>query len=1476
MCNKIPMLSTCCKWNGTGCIPDKYSTICWDSMEEPPEGAMFCDDYNSWNDETLCKKIAGDPWYMPCEWNNNTERCKFKEDDVFGTGEKNILKLENRKNCEAAGGQWVTESYCQGNATISTGRCEMKFEEKTNCNLHCSACDYKSDRTAWSSLSKAKKACMGSDSGICDFTEDSTAENGYGKCRVNEEIKKGIAGDCDDDCASCYYYGSPSAEDSADRPSSFCRNSDAKCKWIPDADYPNDESKGKCAPQTEKTCEDKCTKCGSQKSCVNKGAKGGDTGMDAQCKWDETDGCLPQSGADQMEICDNGKDDNSDGKIDCADSMCFGECFAEFTDVGLDCFGYNDETSCSDAGCVWMSETWGEWCDMPGANCYSYDGTNQTACEAEGCDWHSGFGGFCEENWDKGSNCMDLSQSDCEGSSGQINNCTWVIDDYCSESGGYCDPDPNYEGEWYDCIQHDMDGNATCETAGTEDSSGVLPCNWYLDSWCESQGDSAGYCDHVSFACFQYDENKSECQANSDWCMWITDDYSPSGGYCEGKMMSGGEDSCWSQSNQTLCENAGCTWMSGFCDPPGFGGEMMPGMGGGEMQGMGGMGMSCFKHDGNQTACEGQLGCGWFSESQPFCDIDFSSDCPQYSYSQSACENATLTGGKCIWNSQGGFCDEKPFECHWNETLESNLSLCDAHALCQSTGNDCEPICFSKGTSESCSGTSGCRWITGWCDPANSAQFFGKMEGGAPIPLGTDASNDVSQAEIDITGFGLKDLPDAYGFGVQVRDVAEAAACNNKYIASLGNSGNGDNTTKFYWYIDSDGNDQTGCDSRDNEQSGFEYYFSNSWVYDTSTQTVNENPKAYKCSGGSWTTTSGIVPTSSRQKMCSEVGGAMIAVEKGDINVSADNEMRVYVASAGKGKNETNPDDYVDNVGYATAGAYDFSFDDFNMYGFESDKTKSNSKAGMDKGYVDNSEINCFTQAGCANWECEGHKFCVENQYGVEAQGYTDTKTPLVQSMYKETYPDAVFMALFTDKLANTNLSFYGTDSSCKSLNASVSSDALSRGMYELKDYVEIYDRKLGYDLSESTVYYYKIKICDENGKCGSSKCSNFTTEPADDCGFCNFVTRINKPSTWEIYYDLDADNTYEHWQGNECSPKAGMKTNYTTGRGANIKLMKSDNSSYFEFLNVRLTKTGTRPKIRNISGANALEEGTATTSSGATIGYVGMIEKTRDKIINNLFPEKCHIKVPGSGNCNKLYHCDNNGENCVDRTSEATLNSSGSSYCVWEIPCEFSRWYGGEPGDYTAATTTDDDSDSGGGGGGGSVIAGNATGGRAASYVYSGTASAGDKISFSIKDKEFRMELIYVTEEVTRISFEGYRYFTLDNEEMAELDIDEDGTNDVMVKSTYVEDNVAKLSLKQLAIKEEVEAAPPKEEAAGLEEAPAEEEEAVQPPEEHKPEALAGPEEPSRSVAGGIIAAVALVALVVLLVLKAKRKDQA
>ncbi|MFH1500315.1 MAG: hypothetical protein ABIE22_00005, partial [archaeon] len=1389
LCNSIPMLSTCCSWQNSTCTINRMTTACWDQMTEPPTGAMFCEDYNAYNDYSLCTQIAGDPWYMPCEWNNATGNCQFKSNSVFGNASQSLTKIDNKKNCEAAGGKWITENYCEGNISVPSGRCEYKFDEEDNCKKSCFGCENKDSNGNAVNASSAESACLGSSLGFCEFTADPSAPNGAGYCKAKSQFKKGIANDCDTDCGACTFLGDPNNNDTAKRPSSFCRNSKANsagggCKWVIDN---STEQKGYCVNKGEKTCEDACDRCATRDNCANIG-RTKIANQSGSCEWSGTDNagtCVANIGED-VEICWDGIDNTDDTLVDCADPACYTDSFCGF--VQGDCSGWN-VTQCSlehNDSCEWVVDQWGSWCDFKGSQCWKYNINEPNCTSNTNCAWTNGTGnGWCEMDWSINEQCMGLSEANCLSAE----SCTWTNDtwclgggnstEWCQTAGGWCDHNSMVPSN---CWQHSSTSNCNndsscswhtdewaqpqCEVNWTGncwqyyDSSGCVSagCNWTVDSW-------GGYCRDNYDQCWSYWNSQTNCLAVTDGsgnklCSYSGQNCQPvcfnqtnsqdgtlcnlqSGCYWKDELgwcEDAGSSDCWSTDaslNETNCvavEN--CRWKSdGWCDPKDSGFSSASASLGG---GVGSMGGDCWKYDGNQSLCTNKsiinVSCGWFNEPNPWCEVNWGQECWRYD------SNATLCAAQGCWfknDSWGAHCMNAMEQCWQNESYNqwSNPSgwedACNSNPNCNTTAwSNCEPTCFQSSSVATCQANSGCRWVTGWCNPAGMNSMFSSMESGAPIPLGGDVcdGSETNSSHVDICGFGMKDMDNAWGIGSGVASFENASICNKEKLSSfvMGGGGmggdfgmgdfanekigSGNETVKYFVYLDSDGNSSLGC-SFNSTVGGFEFRFRYVAEWSANTSKTVETFNVYKCKNAAWEATD-VKISAWKNKMCGEMGGPMLAIEKADLLkyptlYSSTADLRIFVATADATHNISVPSDTA-GPSWTSPGSIDFSINNMMDVGAGGSAQYEDL---MRQGFV--SYEDCYNEldddlngdTDCYDWACEFADVCASA--GVNAAGYQDTSSPTVTGVKIEEYPDAALIMYDTNKPTNGTLIFYGNDSQCLSKNASVYDTGILKSVvreFKLWHHAQIYNdggtESLSFALVNDTQYYYKLKVCDSSGKCGVSKCSSFMTSSQSRCGYCNFVTRLKAPTSWVVSYDLNQNGTYDHVQGQVCGPKAGMKTNYTDGRKADVKIEKSDNSVYFEFINVTLTKSALNDKVRDFESAGSIID-------DATELHVGFPAASRDKIINNLHPEKCRVKIPFTGTCNKLYHCDDDGNNCQDRTSDATLISADS--CIWELPyCEFSTW--DADGNPAPAGSEEEDLSSGSGGGGGGGGGANAT----------------------------------------------------------------------------------------------------------------------------------------------------------------------
>jgi len=1240
MCNSIPMLSKCCEWRGTTC-EETFLTTCWDQMEQPPEGAMFCEDYNSYDNQQLCDQIAGPPWFMPCQWDAEEEQCHFKGDNFFGENQTGkLFEIDNKMACESAGGQWITESYCDGEIAVPAGRCEPKFDQMNNCDKACFACELQGNGSAHADGAAAETACEESKMG-CQFVNDTTAPNGFGYCEVKGIFKSGAAGDCQNDCNGCTYL--PNAQ-------VMCDSSKAGCKW--------NSALNVCVDNTEYTCSDACDRCYDTASCVNYGR-----GAPGACTWSDESMLCQNANGQATEVCWNGDDDNDDGMVDCADSQCVADPACGAT-TGVNCFLYKNNESCFNAtGCAWMSDSWGGWCDMKGAMCWQESG-DQAGCAAlnDSCSWWPAMGGAsCELDWENiGEPCWAHmnNQTACEADT--ANNCTWTLDDK-GGMGGFCD---------------------------------YLPI---------AQGDG----------CYEI-RNNATCLANAS-CTWLQDGPDPQFGHCDIALMEHCRDL---QSNLTACDaDPMCRSLTGYCDPIGFGG-----------QNTGEGGMNCPLFNGDEASCLEQTGCAYMvNQMGGGCDINRTCSQPLYANNQTLCEAAG-----CVhkaWTEQQPWVECYPEEesCFRNQTLQQNATACNESAACtwrqfnQGDPGHCEPDLFTNQDPGSCTGAGGI-WVDGFCNDAKSVQSFQSMEMGAPVMLGVDDDDSAGGDETEIIGFGMKDMEKDFGFGAMVLDLSQSAICNGQYLEN-GQQGQGNQETKYFLYLDTDGSQTGNCAAHhDALQTGYEFFFS--YGASSGESSVTETMIAYRCNGGAWAATD-IKLSAFRSMMCQQIGGPMLAVDKGGLMrfpalYNPEEEMRVVVAIANGSGNRSSVSDYA-GPGWYTPGAVDFELEDVFGQGVNTAKYEDVLRQGF------NAYEDCYNDVDddkdalidCNDYDCAYAQVCAN--IGVNAPGFEDKLTPMIVGVKIEQYPDAALVMYDTNKPANGTLHFYGNDSTCAGNEVAIFDVGIQKRStvreFKVWHSGHLNQETLGYALQAGTKYYFKLEICDDDDKCAKSKCSELKTAPANACKYCNFVTRIKAPAGWYVSYDADQDGSIEHVQGQVCGPQAGMSTNYTEGRLADIYLFDNlnrtaSNASGIVFLNTTLTKSALNQKVRDVESAGAFRSGTQN-----NVPYAGLPRETRDKIVNSLHPEVCRVVFPApAAGCAAagLWHCDDAVTSCEER-DDAVLISAANSLCEWQVPyCEFSVWAGGD------ATSTGGDGGDGGNGGGG----GGGGGGGAPSSQYGNSYS--------------------------------------------------------------------------------------------------------------------------------------------------------
>ncbi|MCH7850914.1 MAG: hypothetical protein IH845_04700 [Nanoarchaeota archaeon] len=854
------------------------------------------------------------------------------------------------------------------------------------------------------------------------------------------------------------------------------------------------------------------------------------------------------------------------------------------------------QTACTTSAlgfCSWTAENNSfnglGWCDYPeemedgGAmtcdnNCASCDFMNDpygsclesVASNGTGCKWvndSSVATGYC----------VDKGTKTC------FNDCfSCFSDNACLDSNVSC----TWDDSFYLCKPQGFDGEI-CFDGVDNDGDTLIDCgdpDCGFDNFCGG-GAFGGDC----FA----QENEETCNQTiafgSDNCVWINDTWNPNG-WCD---MPGAN--CWQFDDDLIaCGNeAGCTntttLSGGFCD-----------------LNFTTMNTADCWGNSNEGDCTGASGCQWtndsFNSSVGWCDYAPFSVCYQ-----NANESSCTTNTNCTWTEDpfsdiGGWCDIACFNHDLNSTQcadSGSGNLCEFRDL----ANTCQPSTFVFFATGGTGGQSGCWQFdgnetgcglnsvtcvylndsfvgnnvsasepSGWCMDKSEFEHFGNADA-PPIILSVDSGNLGGAAEdgvddlVDIKGMGMKVSDEAFNFGGEIINITNSMMCNGYKIGRQGTLtsevGNGNETTNFYWYLDTDGNNTGQCSAvyqNGSTSPGYDFLIGYS-VRNTSDGVV-ETKQMKRCSGdsGVWTLTNALV-TTSKKLSCSEIGGVMIAIDKDDLDAfdtfDESKVMRVFMSSANGTGNRTSPTDSLP-AGYYTPGTIDFNFVDCSDPDTTDPKCKNIQKFGFNifeeclNGIDDNEDglIDCADPICAFAPSCGAGFSFVANS--------SDITAPIVTFSEVDVLHDATFIRIDTDGPSNLSLAFYGNDSSCLNVNITIT-DTVDTGYQKNANFKPFHDidligDELGFDLANGTTYFYKTTTCDPSNNCAVSACSNFTTKSSAVDKV--FIFKIDLPDGYTV--DIPAFNlTGYNFTTSFGTPPIiydiGIKTNTSVTKNMNI-----------------------------------------------------------------------------------------------------------------------------------------------------------------------------------------------------------------------------------------------------------------------------------------------------------------------------------
>ncbi len=902
-----------------------------------------------------------------------------------------------------------------------------------------------------------------------------------------------------------------------------------------------------------------------------------------------------------------------------------------------DCFSCYDTTSCVNG--------------KGGSGACTWDQTNNF-CKPAGFTGEICFDGKDNDNDGK----PDCTDSDC------------ATDKFCggadlAEAGGFGANCPGFQV------------NSTCISNG---------CKWLQDDFeFNFGGASGGHCDFPGAQCWQHDENLTACNAESG-CEYLVSDT----GFCSENATK--FDTCFNSPNSTVCAmTSGCGWTTdpfnsnvGRCEPLVF--------------------SQCFGNSSrrnSQAACEQNETVG--ITSTKICSWAIDPNSPQGGFCDPVCFSAASMTAACHTASKGlcqlltGLCEPTSFGggCF---KADGNQTKCDRDYNQTCTWSADLNANNNRSSALSPTGNS-----SGWCDSKMDngfVQFFGGQD---LTILGTDDNESTLNDSVDISDVGLRDDFDRFIFGARVYDgFVASATCNNTPIQT-GGLGSGRLNYTFFWYVDSDGNTTNNCATRDNStNTGFEFSFKYQPTYDHS---LDEGKASYQCVNGSW----GAVPiplTAMKQVMCDKIKGGMAGVEKIEMfkfktlyNKSKD--LRVF---ATLGNKSTNDSVAMDTAGpfYYSQGSFDFKFEDCSTTGGDADGdglTASNDpdcfnflKFGFVPSEVgfqckDGSDNDADGQTDCNDEGCSYSMEC--GGTGVATADANDKSAPKITWQQANTFPDSAFITYDTNEPANGTLTFYGRNNTCGTINITIKDEGLLDPV--IPDYniwhngpidnFNFNTQRISNTLANGTVYYYKTTVCDINGNCAVSACSNFTTKSTfDSCKGCTstftfpFIpptgAAVTDPLGNMKFTFVSPTGTVSDVSSNAAT---GTQMNYSDTKSFDL-LIQNPNATNASKWQVKLINASITGKVSTSAQNFSASGGDMVFNTTTNASFVGLGDTKCQELINSFRPKLLEIGLPG--NVSSLYQCTSALANCTEKTGNATnigYNVTGN-YTTWRVPVEW------------------------------------------------------------------------------------------------------------------------------------------------------------------------------------------------------------
>lgn len=793
----------------------------------------------------------------------------------------------------------------------------------------------------------------------------------------------------------------------------------------------------------------------------------------------------------------------------------------------------------------------------------------------------------------------------------------------------------------------DFTNSSACvnNTVGTK-------CKWdsdfnkcWPDMFGETSGSSAYSCSDMCGAC----NNQTDCTAQTE-CQWNANMFNP---------KRGSKGVCYENENMVdLFSSMGgknCDEDCGACMTN----------------------YTCTNSKVTDSLGLGGAGCKWIRDSvigDTWCETS-AFDETEFTCSASNMDrcftSADCTGVGGTWDSTDLYCKPTGEICYnGKDDDDDNLIDCK-DTSCYAIADNC------GGGEDTLTGGRGDKAM----DPMDMMKedMMGNMVS-APTIIGTESS-EASQftnnnSVIDIQGFGIGDMFEAFGFGIGVRNFSPSSYCNT--------TNGGKQQGVYYYLIDVDNNETTGCTANisGTNYNGFDYKFVYKINSTNSTgQNYLETIKSYRCLNSS-TTNFGLFPyiifsppsQSGEQEgymQCSLASAAILAIEKSEL-ANPKTTMRFSVAtgeaySTGQHVDLSLANDTLLNM-YYKPGTIDFKPKDC-----FSNPTSCGSKFSIIGGgkfmpfqdCMNNADTDGNGYAGCADPFCVNFPKCISSSTRYNLSN--DHTAPTVISNAVETFRDFAFIHWITDEPSNGTIKFYNTDSNCNTLNISkVDESPFAYDKYRTFHGMPFNSGIWNFSLVASKNYYYKLESCDEATNCAVSSCLNFSTSAA---GVSNAVP---------LKFTLDNSTT------NPLLNLTGVKIDNGTHNITFSSGTLSNLSSYTPNATLRFESPANWSIA--LEGVDLAKTLSANLSGGFNITnasdktYVGLSSSKWQELAQSLGADTISLTIPVGSD--SLLKCDeDNLSNCRNVTNLANLTDGGMGYrnTTWRVPASlgFSTYYG-------------------------------------------------------------------------------------------------------------------------------------------------------------------------------------------------------